>query len=77
MSGAFTLFTGSFEAGVHWQFYPGKSAKFELISSFALASQSSFVSYKKQKTNEILCDVTYSDHIVHLMCMVHGLQLQY
>ena len=25
----------------------------------------------------ILCDVTFSDHIVHLTCMVHGLQLQY
>ena len=43
----------------HWQFCAGgrtsakvgSSAKFELISSFALASQSSFVSYKKRKTN--------------------------
>ena len=24
-----------------------------------------------------LCDVTYLDYIVHVMCMVHGLQLQY
>ena len=30
----------------------GSSAKFELISSFALASQSSFISYKKQKVSE-------------------------
>ena len=27
--------------------------------------------------NQILCDVTFSDHIVHCTCMVHGLQLQY
>ena len=27
--------------------------------------------------NQILCDVTFSDHIVHPNCMVHGLQLQY
>ena len=25
--------------------------------------------------NQILCDVTFSDHIVHCTCMVHGLQL--
>ena len=44
-----------------WQFHAGGrtladeglSAKFELISSFALTSQSSFISYKKQKTNNI------------------------
>ena len=27
--------------------------------------------------NQILCDVTFSDHIVHPTCMVDGLQLQY
>ena len=27
--------------------------------------------------NQILCDVTCSDHIVHQTCMVLGLQLQY
>ena len=27
--------------------------------------------------NQILCDVTFSDHSVHPTCMVHGLQLQY
>ena len=37
----------------------GSSAKFELISSFALASQSSFISYKKWKTNN-LYDLTTS-----------------
>ena len=50
--------------GVHlflWQFRiggtladEGSSAKFELISSFGLASQSSFVSYKKRKTNKAI-----------------------
>ena len=27
--------------------------------------------------NQILCDVTCLDHIVHVTCMVDGLQLQY
>ena len=27
--------------------------------------------------NQILYDVTFSDHIVHPTCMVHGIQLQY
>ena len=27
--------------------------------------------------HETLCDVTFSDHIVHPTCTVHGLQLQY
>ena len=44
--------SSSFEWGERTSAKVGSSAKFELISRFALASQSSFISYKKQKTNK-------------------------
>ena len=51
----------------------GLSARFELISSFALASQSSFISYKKRKTNKMtfvksLCDIFKYDCKIPAEC---------
>ena len=50
---AVNFFVKQFQMGGRTLAKVGLSAKFELISRFALASQSSFISYKKQKTNEL------------------------
>ena len=47
-----SLFSQAVLCGRRTSAKEGLSAKFELISSFTLASQSSFVSYKKWKTNK-------------------------
>ena len=51
------------------KFYLGKFANLSLFSYLLL-----LIIQERAMT---LCDVTYSDYIVHVMCMVHGLQLQY
>ena len=58
-------------SGREWycKFYLGKSAN---LSSFQY-----LLLLIIQERAMTLCDVTYSDYIVHVMCMVHGLQLQY
>ena len=51
------------------KFYLGKFANLSLFSYLLL-----LIIQERAMT---LCDVTYADYIVHVMCMVHGLQLQY